>query len=217
MPEGELTGALNAISAVLSEEPSDLKIQYMRELKALTPEKLAEYATAYKALMAEGIRSTAGGAAAVNANADLYELILNPFGSVDAAQVAMADVGEENEHYEAVRFVYENMLMGMLDEENFGVDEAATVADLAGALYAVIGGDAAAQDEAVETLASYGILDPAATADGELTGASAADILAVFSQAVGVELAPEAGSDDALTRGELAELLMDYINALDEM
>ena len=216
MPEGELTGALSAISSALSGEPADLKLQYMRELKALTPEKLTDYAAAYEALMAGGIRSTAGGAAAINANADLYDLILNPFGSVDATQVTMADVGEEHEHYEAVRFVYENMLMAMLDEEHFGVDEAATTGDVAGALYAVIGGDASAQDEAVATLASYGILPAEAAAGDELSGAALSETLAAFGAAIGVDLAAEAGGDAILTRGELAEQLMQVLSALEE-
>ena len=187
----------------------------MRELKALTPEKLTDYAAAYEALLAGGIRSTAGGAAAINANADLYDLILNPFGSVDATQVTMADVGEEHEHYEAVRFVYENMLMAMLDEEHFGVDEAATMGDIAGALYAVIGGDASAQDEAVATLASYGILPAEAAAGDELSGAALSETLAAFGAAIGVDLAAEAGGDAILTRGELAEQLMQVLSALE--
>lgn len=216
MPEGELSGALSAITAVLTEEPADLKIQYMQELKALTPEKLADYAAAYAALMENGIRSTAGGAAAINANADLYSLILNPFGSVDASQVTMADLDEENEHYEAVRFVYENMLMGMLDEENFGVEESATVGDLAGALYAAIGGDASAREEAVQTLAEYGLLSPESGAEDELDGALLTDTLSMFNMAIGVEIPVEAPAEELLTRGELAEVLMAYFNALDE-
>ena len=216
MPEGELTGALSAISAVLTEEPADQKIQYMRELKALTPEKLADYAAAYAALMENGIRSTAGGAAAINANADLYSLILNPFGSVDASQVTMADLDEENEHYEAVRYVYENMLMGMLDEENFGVEESATVGDLAGALYAAIGGDASAREEAVQTLAEYGLLSPESGAEDELDGTLLTDTLGMFNMAIGVEIPVEAPTEELLTRGELAEVLMAYFNALDE-
>ena len=217
MPEGELSGAINALLNTLTETPADLKLQYMRELKSLTPERFAAYADAYAALMANGLRATAGGAGAINANADLYDRIDNPFGSVDASQVTMADLPEGSEHYEAVRFVYENMLMAMLDEENFGVDAEATVGDLAGALYAVIGGDASMQDDAVETLASYGILAPESTADDALTAAGLEETLAYFSEAVGVPYEADTNADETvLSRGELAECVMAYMNALEE-
>ena len=216
MPEGELSGAISALYAVLEEQPADLKLQYMRELKALTPESFASYAAAYASLMESGLRLTAGGAAAINANADLYDAIFNPFGSVDTSQVVMADVPEDSEHYEAVRYVYENMLMAMLDEENFGVDAEASMGDLAGALYALIGGDAAAQDEAVDFLASYGLVDPASTAADALTGAAMEETLANFGEAIEFPYEPVGADDAVLTRGELAEVLMVYVEALEE-
>lgn len=217
MPQGELSGAISALMARLSEEPADLKLQYMRELKALTPESFAAYAGAYASLMGSGLRSTAGGAAAINANADLYDAILNPFGSVDTSQVVMADVPEGSEHYDAVRYVYENMLLGMLDEENFGVDAEAILGDLAGALYAVIGGDASAREEAVALLVSNGIVPAESTADDVLTAAGLEETLASFSGAIGVPYTPAEGADETvLTRGELAESLMAYVSALDE-
>ena len=87
--------------------------------------------------------------------------------------------------------------------------------DIAGALYAVIGGDASAQDEAVETLAAYGILPAEAAAGDELSGAALSETLAAFNAVLGVDIAPETGGDGTLTRGELAELLMQYLNALE--
>ena len=215
MPQGELTGALEAISAALREQPADLKLQYMRELKSLTPEKLADYAAAYRAMMDNGIRFTAGGAGALNANADLYELILNPFGSVDASQVEMEDVAEDSEHYEAVRFVYENMLMPMVDETRFGVDDPAAAGDLCGVLYGLIGGDPADQDEAVAFLAENGLLPAGTAADEPLTAAAADGLLSVFSQAVELPYEPDgAATEDVLTRGELAEIVMAYVAPL---
>ena len=214
-PEGALTGALNALTSVLTEEPADLKIQHMRELKALTPEKLEAYAEANQSLMDNGIRSTAGGAGMINANADLYDVILNPFGSVDASQVEMADVTEENEHYEAVRFVYENMLMAMADEENFGVDDDATLGDLAGVLYALIGGDASAQDDAVDCLSQNGLLPAGVTAGDALAAADAEGLLGIFSQAVGLDYAANAeAGEEILTRGELAEIVAAFVQPL---
>ena len=210
-PEGELSGAVSAMMDVLNETPEGLKIQYMRQLKALTPEKAEAYSSLYEKLLENGLRFTAGGAAAVNANEDLYEVILNPFGSVDASQVELTDVPEGHEHYEAVRFVYEQMLMGLAGENTFGVDDDATAGELAGALYALIGGDVSAQDEALELFASYGIVPGNMAAGDPLGGTQAQNVLASFSQAVELEFSPDAGaSADTLTRGELAEILMAY-------
>ena len=219
LSEGELTGALNAITDVLCEQPDDLKLQYMRELKALTPERLEAYSAAYEALMENGIRFTAGGAAAINANADLFDAILNPFGAVDTSAAEMADVTEENEHYEAVRYAYENLFLPMKDAESFGVDENATLGDLAGFLYAFgFGMDASAQDDAVATLASYGLLPAEASAQDVLTADDAGTLLSTFSQAVGVDYTPETESGEAgLTRGELAEIVMDYVEYVNSL
>lgn len=214
-PEGELSGAITAIIGKLREEPSDLKLQYMRELKSLTPEKLAAYATAYKGLVENGHIFTAGGAAAINAHADLYDAILNPFGAVDASQTKMSDVAEGSEHYEAVRFVYENMLMPMADETSFGVDDPATLGDLAGALYVLVGGTPSAPDEAVEVLAANGLLAADASVDEPLTAADADEVLGIFSAAVEIPYEPDASAGDAgLTRGELAEVLASYVEPL---
>ena len=133
---------------------------------------------------------------------------------MDSTQVEFSDVPEDYEHYEAVRFVFEEMLMTPAGEDVFGVDEDATVGELAGMLYALIGGDAAAQDEAIGTFASYGILSGDVAADAVLTGADADAILASFSAAVGVPYVPAGAADEALTRGELAQLFLDYYNAL---
>ena len=56
-------------------------LQCMRALKAMTPETLADYAPIVRKLVEEGARYTAGGAAAINAEAGRYDVILNPFGS----------------------------------------------------------------------------------------------------------------------------------------
>ena len=135
-PEGELSGAITALTARLSKEPEDLKLQYMRELKALTPEALQAYAIAYEKLMESGLRFTAGGAAAVGANAALYEAVLNPFGTVDTSGEAatLGDLtgglyplftGESASPEETVAFFAEN---GLLDPESTA-EEAVSAAD----------------------------------------------------------------------------------------
>ena len=125
-PEGELSGAITAITSRLSEEPEDLKLQYMRELKALTPEALQAYAAAYEALMEKGLRFTSGGAAAIGAHEELFDAVLNPFGTVDtsADPATLGDLacelfplftGEAGTPEDAVAFFAEN---GLLDPES---------------------------------------------------------------------------------------------------
>ena len=216
MPEGELSGAISSITGVLTERPEDLKLRYMQELKALTPERLLTLSDAYAAMMDTGIRLTSGGAAALNTNAELYDVIFNPFGAVDTSQIEFSDASEGSEHYEAVRFVYENHLMMSKEETFFGADDSASLGDLAGALYALVGGDASDPETAAAFLAENGLLPPEITADAELTGSTTRDILSIFSQAVGIPFAaPESLADDVvLTRAELAEIVMDYTNGL---
>ena len=215
MQEGELSGAISALLSHLEEEPEDLDLQNMRELKSLTPEKLKDYAETYALFMENALRFTAGGAAAINANGDLFDSVLNPFGAVDATQVELEDAGEDSEHYEAVRYVFENMLMLPAEETRFGVEEDATTGDLAGALYALLGSSAAEQEEAVVFLADNGILKPSAKVEDSLTAAGAQTLLAKFSEAAEVDFTPDEDAEDvALTRGELAELVMEYVVAL---
>ena len=216
MPEGELSVAISSITGVLTERPQDLKLRYMQELKALTPERLLTLSDAYAAMMDTGIRLTSGGAAALNTNAELYDVIFNPFGAVDTSRIEFSDASEGSEHYEAVRFVYENHLMMSKEETFFGADDSASLGDLAGALYALVGGDAPDPETAAAFLAENGLLPPEITADAELTGSTTRDILSIFSQAVGIPFAaPESLADDVvLTRAELAEIVMDYTNGL---
>jgi len=217
MPEGELSGALSAIISVLCGEPSDLKLQYMRQLKTLTPEKLSAYAALYQNLMDNGLIFTAGGAATIAQYEDFYDGILNPFNSVDASEIELEDVPEGHEHYDAVRFVYENQVMAPVGEGVFGVDDKASVGELAGFLYALVGGDASAQEDAIDFLAENGIVPEDTAPDDELTGKDADKILASFSSAAEVPYTRDsAASDSVLTRGELAEVILAYYDALPE-
>ena len=161
MPEGELSGAISAMTSRLSEEPEDLKLQYMRELKALTPETLHAYAAAYEAMMENGLRFTAGGAAAISAHEELFDTVLNPFGTVDtsADPATLGDLacelyplftGLDGSPEEAVAFFAEN---GIMDPES-AADEtisAAAVEEFLAFLSQAIGvpyeADVAATDE----------------------------------------------------------------------
>ena len=217
MPQGELSGAISEITSVLTKEPENLRLQYMKELKALTPDRVRAFAEPYAAMMQNGYRLTAGGAAAVQATSDLYDMILNPFGTVDTSQVEFSDVTEGGEHYDAVRYVFESLLMTGADETRFGVDEDAVFGDLAGALYALFGGDCAAKEDACAFLIENGMVPPESTADEVLTSESVHQIITGFCEAIGMQYPGEAPAepDAVLTRGQLSEILMTFVSSLE--
>ncbi len=213
MPDGELQGAVNAITEYLEGVPADYTQQCMRELKALNPERVKDCAAVYANLLANGYRFTSGGAGAINARAELFDEILNPFGAEDLSEAELTDVTADLPQYEAVRFVFENLLMAAREDGSFGVDEQATLGELAYALCQFGGQPVGSEEEAAEMLATYGILASGSQADTPLTAQTAANALAVFSTAIGLDLAPEVPGD-ALSRGDLAQVLYDYYNAL---
>ena len=215
MPEGALTGAASAALDALQGLDPARKLDYMRQLKQVTPDRVRAWADLYAKLSDDGARMTAGAASAINANADLFDAILNPFGAVDATQVALADVPEGSAHYDAVRFAFEQGLMAPLTEDTFGVDEPATRGDLLAALYVLVGGTRDA-DEALAAFAEYGLVE----ADTDLGGLIApADIWGLFSALAGEEVPAliETASPDDVTRGELAEALMAFAGEEEEV
>ena len=205
---GELTGAMEALISRLNGDPADRKLEYMRELKAVTPEALAAAADMYQKLSENGIRSTAGSAAAINANSELYDVILNPFNQQDASKIVLKDLPEGHAHYEAVRFVFENGLMAAQAEETFGTETPATISDLYTALYVMIGGEYN-PEEAYQNLISYGMAPEDYTPETEVTHRICDAVLGGFTEAlINMPLPPSAteeNADLAMTRGELAE------------
>ena len=100
MPEGELYGAIAAITDRIMERPEDSMTVYIREMKSLTPEKVREYAGCYRNMIDSGYRFSAGSAGAVEAARDLFDQILDPFGSegnvpADPASAGQAPDGPE--------------------------------------------------------------------------------------------------------------------------
>ena len=77
-PEGELSGAVSAVFSRLRNEPEDLKVRRMEELKSLDSEKLASYASLYEKMVENGRLFTVGGKEAINKEASLYESVLDP-------------------------------------------------------------------------------------------------------------------------------------------
>ncbi len=163
------------------------------------------------------MHSTAGSAAAINANADLYESILNPFNAQDASQVEFTDAAEGSEYYEAVRFAFGNGLMAPKADDAFGVDDPATAGDFYGAIYVLIGGTPNAVDEAMATLAQYGLVPEGVEAATELTNADTAKIFGAVTTALGAPFTPEveAGTEEQpATRGQMALLLKTFTEGL---
>ena len=58
--------------------PDELRVERMKCLKSLTPEKVQEYAEAYQKLAEYGNIFTIGGSAAIHEHEDFYDLILDP-------------------------------------------------------------------------------------------------------------------------------------------
>ena len=79
LPSGELSGASTQISLLLGGYPEDLYLQYMHEMKSMTPETIREYAPMYRKLVTEGVRTSSGSAVMINGASDLFDSIITPF------------------------------------------------------------------------------------------------------------------------------------------
>ena len=213
MPDGELTGAVNAgMDALQGLDPARW-LEWMRQLKQVTPETVRADAELYAKLLENGTRVTAGAASTINENAGLFDAILNPFGAVDATQVELKDAVEGDEHYDAVRFAFEEGFMAPLSEDDFGANEPATQGDLLAALYVLVGGNRDA-NEALAAFVEYGLV----TDDTELNAPILPeDIWGLLSAVVGKEVPPmtETAQSDVVTRAELAEALMAFVEGME--
>ncbi|MBR3107983.1 MAG: hypothetical protein IKH30_12540 [Clostridia bacterium] len=216
-PAGELKGAISAIEDTVNEGKLDRNLDYMRQLKAVTPDTVKAAAELYRKAWEYGVHSTAGSAAAINANADLYDAIMNPFNAQDTSAVEFTDAAEGSEYYEAVRFAFENGLMAPKADDAFGTDDPATAGDFYGAIYVLIGGTPNAVDEAMATLSQYGLVPDGVEAGTELTQADNAALFGAVTAALGAPWAPEveAGMEEqTLTRGQMAQMLEAFLDTL---
>ena len=207
-PSGELTGAADAIQIQLSGLDPDLKLNCMRQLKKVTPETVKAAAEYYRKAWENGVHSTSGSAGAIQGAADLYETVLNPFGAKDATQTELADLPADHPAHGAMRFLFENGLMPAAEDDRIRPDEESTVGDLAAALFAATGlGTAEDPEEAVSTLAQYGLMPADAAAGAPLTWGLYDQVIGGLAAASGQQLPPaatEENRDTAMTRGELA-------------
>ena len=202
-PEGEMTGAISAINARISGKPDDRKLQAMRALKTATPETLKAFAGNIADLLNTGIRGTAGSAAAINANAEMYDVVLNPFNVQEVTTDGFEDVPEDHPLYAYVTDAVSQGLMLPLDDTRFGIDEPATIGDYLGGIYVLVGGPNADARACLELLAANGLIDPATDLSAPLTEQFACDLLTTL----GAEYSTDT-PDKVMTRGELAELFM---------
>ncbi len=208
-PEGELTGAVSAALNYMEGRDPNEKIEAMRALKALTPDAVAAFADVYAKMVELGCRGTAGSASTLEANAGLYETILNPLGVVVEEAPAITDIPEDHKYAEAIAAVLDAEAM-TAEGGAFRPDEPATVADMAYAFYVLGMGDKPADGaEAYNTFVGYGLLldgaDPAAELDYETLNTQ----LKYFLQN-GYDFALDEtmeGAGDIATRGELAGVL----------
>ena len=207
---GELTGAVAAVEELLSGIAQEKVLDYMRQLKAVTPDTVKAAAELYRKAWDSGVHSTAGSAAAINANAALYDVILNPFGAKDNSQVELADIAEGDEYYEAVRLVFENGLMEARSEEAFGVNEDAAVGEWAVAIYQMLGGPNSVE-KAMQALASVGMLAPESDPAAVMTRTDLIGSCNILCQMYGVTdldtSLPEREGDNA-SRGDVALIVM---------
>ncbi len=202
LPDGELAGAVSAEIDLIEGKDPEERVLWMQQLKALTPEKLLSYAEAYRALAANGNTFTVGSVSAINATADRYDSILNPFGAVDLSQVQYEDLPEDHEYYGVAMAAMADSLMAPLSATVFGVDEPATVGDFMGAVFVLIGGPSGDPQGCVDYLSPYGLVDPNADLDAPLTEGFVCDLMAALGAAIGTDT-----PDQVMTRGELANLL----------
>ena len=173
--QGELSGAVNAMVLALEGESQEKPLQYMRELKQVTPESLQKWGAVYQTLMEKGFMFTSGAMSAINQNAALYQQVLNPFGAKDNSAVVFTDLAEDSPYYAAVRAVFENGMMAPQTDDTFGVEDKATVGVMAAALYTMMGGSRD-EDEAIAAFTQYGLVG-ADDRDVVLTRGNAANIL----------------------------------------
>ena len=203
MPQGELAGAISTINNRINGVPEDNTLQAMRTLKATTTETMKTFAGYIADLLNTGVRGTAGGAAAINANAEMYDAILNPFNVKDMSEAAYDDLAEDNERYAYIKAAMDEGFMAPLSDTHFGTDDNATVGDLLGAIYLMIGGPTRDPEACKELLAANNLMDADTDLNEPLTEGYTCELFTALGAAVSTDT-----PDQVMTRADLAEFLM---------
>ena len=201
LPEGELTGAISAINRRINGAPDDITLQAMHTLKTATPDTLKVFAGYLADLLNTDIRGTAGSASGINANAGLFDSVLNPFNAEDLSQASLPDVPEDHEYYEGIRYSVENGLLFLRDDGSFGPDDPATVGDFLSGLYPILGGGAADAEACRDLLAQYGL----AAADQDLGAELNEAYLCGLLTGLGAQITTDT-PDAVVPRADLADL-----------
>lgn len=203
---GELAGALSALVDTIDGRKQERFLTYMEELKGVTVDKVKSYTQMYEELYNKGLKSTSGGAAVINENAKLYEVILNPFAIKEMPQAELNDVAEDDWFAEGIAFSVDNKFIAPLTETTFGPLEPLTVDVYAKALNEFLGVGAPAQ-ESIDVFKQYGMLPPDAEADQTMTREEFANFLIAMLKAVQIDVKedlqdlPELSDIDQITVG----------------
>lgn len=83
-PRGMLTDAMNAMTCRLTGRDGGYTLGRLREIKAVTLDDLTSLAPALQTLNAAGFRASVGGAAVLEENAELFDVILYPNGRAES-------------------------------------------------------------------------------------------------------------------------------------
>ena len=156
-----------------------------------------------------GVRGTSGSAAAINANAEMYDVILNPFNVEDAKAVAITDVPEDDPNAAAIAALHDAGAM-TAPEGAFRPEDPATLGDLAYAFYVLgMGSNPSDADEAYQLFAEHGLLQGGGNVADELTwDALNAQTKLFLKNGYGFDLTETfSGEGHVATRGELARIL----------
>ena len=203
---GELTGAEELATNHFCGMPDDHRLQSMRSVKAATPDAMKKLAGYVADMLNTGVRGTAGSADAINANADMYDVILDPFNVEDAG---ITDVPEDHPNAAAIAAIMDAGAM-TADGGAFRPGDPAALGDLAYAFYVLaLGSVPPDADSAYQTFIQYGFLQDGGNVSDELTWDILNDQTKYFlNTGFGFDLTETfSGEGDVATRGELAGIL----------
>ena len=141
---------------------------------------------------------------ALQANSDLFDVVMNPFHTEDLTKASFVDVSEDHEHYTAIRFVFEGGLMLPREDGVFAPDEPSTVGDYLGALNVLFSLGSCDPEEARDNFAQYGLVSP----DLDISEELHEDLLcSLINDATGQTILTVENADATIPRAELADLL----------